>query len=166
MGELCEQCQERAEQWRNADFNLRPLQALIDKLAAAKPPVERPCAHCGNEIPAGGRADRKYCSAACRVAAHRKQHRPARRDGVCRPCEWCGVCLRLHRPDAKYCSHRCKQAAYRAWGGPDAAVKLISVLDAVIGDSPEARRQAAAMEPAELYEAARVAARILHRVQE
>lgn len=162
MGELCDQCQAHAEAWRNADVELPSLRAFLDKFEARRAPVERPCSHCGKEMAdLGSRADRKYCSGACRVAAHRKQHRPAARRGECRPCEWCEVCLRRHRPDAKYCSARCKQAAYRAWGGPYGTVKLIAALEAVTRDSPEGRQLVAELEPAELFEAAKMAARML-----
>ncbi len=116
MGELCAQCQAHAEEWRGADLSDLAASFRAWGIVDSRPPAERPCAHCGNEIP-GGRADRKYCTGACRVAAHRKQRRPARPGAwasECRPCEQCyDICLRGTRPDQRYCSAACKQAAYR-----------------------------------------------------
>jgi predicted nucleic acid-binding Zn ribbon protein len=119
VGELCDQCREHAEQWRDADLGdiggiAERFRTLRERLGHnPAPKVERPCAYCGGEIP-GGRSDRKYCTGACRVAAHRKQHRGQPLASECRPCEQCyEICLRGTRPDQRYCSAACKQVAYR-----------------------------------------------------
>jgi predicted nucleic acid-binding Zn ribbon protein len=40
--------------------------------------VERRCVQCGGALPEGSRADRRYCSSACRTAAYAERQRRAR----------------------------------------------------------------------------------------
>lgn len=52
---------------REAEANAREMRAWLESLQQS----ERVCLTCGD--PLHGRADRRYCSGACRVAAHRSR---------------------------------------------------------------------------------------------
>jgi hypothetical protein len=162
MVERCDECKAHAESWRRATSEDRTvfklISDLISKPRAGSPVVERPCARCGTEMAdLGGRSDRKYCSGACRVAAHRAQHRPPRFDRPCRPCEWCGGCMRWRRPDAKCCSNACKQAAYRASGLAESLELLATAVQLVRqADTPARVKALEESLPPELLEVARM----------
>lgn len=58
------------------------------------------CDHCGEYLT--GQQER-YCSGACRQAAHRARNRPARPD--MKPCPLCGELFEPLRPRQKYCDY-------------------------------------------------------------
>ena len=67
------------------------------------------CAHCGQTY-TPTRSDSIYCTAACRVAAHRaKASTPA----LVAVCVVCGQEFQPKRAGALYCSPSCKGKAYR-----------------------------------------------------
>ncbi len=56
-----------------------------ERLAVKAAAPERRCVHCGQAIPAGLRADARFCSERCNSAAHQVTRKMAARVGVPRP---------------------------------------------------------------------------------
>jgi endogenous inhibitor of DNA gyrase (YacG/DUF329 family) len=85
---------------------------------AESPRAARSCERCGDPLPAGLRAEARYCSKRCRQAASRASLRQrSGRAGLTAParCARCqGPMPSGVRPEARYCSKRCRQAASRA----------------------------------------------------
>lgn len=101
----------------------------------------RECAYQYCDAELTGRADQKYHSAACRVAAHRESRSDPREydgDGTLRRCEWCEQPIPYPRqlnPLARYCSNAHKQAYYRECGGPPiSAADLAGLAEALRGE--------------------------------
>ena len=64
----------------------------------------QPCARCGQTFLAT-RSTARYCSAACRQAAHRQRNSsPAQGDPYLLSCQVCAVEFLASRADAKFCS--------------------------------------------------------------
>ncbi len=76
---------------------------------------EKTCRVCGT--PFKGRANRLYCSPACKWQAFAQRHRRNGVDAHPLPVVACGQCGQDFQPKnsrAHFCSNRCRQAAYRA----------------------------------------------------
>jgi predicted nucleic acid-binding Zn ribbon protein len=84
---------------------------------AGAPEGSRSCERCGEPLPAGLRAEARYCSKRCRQAASRARLK----DGPSSPpptraetCVWCGGPMPADvRAEARFCSKRCRQASSR-----------------------------------------------------
>ena len=80
--------------------------------------TSRSCERCGNPLPAGLRAEARYCSKRCRQAVSRARLRQRSGRAGLSPPERCALCQGPMpsgvRPEARYCSKRCRQAASRA----------------------------------------------------
>jgi len=89
-----------------------------DTSSARRPAASRECCQCRQQIPAGARAEARYCSKRCRQAASRARVRERSGRSALAPPERCAVCdgpmPAGMRPEARYCSKRCRQAASRA----------------------------------------------------
>ena len=81
----------------------------------------QPCARCGQTFLAT-RSTARYCSAACRQAAHRARHnsRPEKGDPYLLTCAICAVEFLASRADAKFCSPTCRTHARRQRQGQEA----------------------------------------------
>lgn len=66
--------------------------------------VVRKCSGCGGDIPAGLRADAKYCSHKCGWASNMR-----RRQAMAgpRPCDWCESLFSPDKPSRRFCCHQC-----------------------------------------------------------
>ena len=75
------------------------------------------CERCGEALPAGLRAQARYCSKRCRQAASRarlKDRPPSPPPGPAETCAWCeGPMPGGVRVEARFCSKRCRQASSR-----------------------------------------------------
>jgi len=84
---------------------------------AGAPEASRSCDRCGEPLPAGLRAEARYCSKRCRQAASRKRlkDRPlSPPPGPAEACVWCGGPMPAGlRVEARFCSKRCRQASSR-----------------------------------------------------
>jgi hypothetical protein len=82
--------------------------ATVDTAVTQMKP--RRCVHCSRLL--SGRADARFCSAACRGAHWHRRVRIARI--LARRCEICRKRIAIgRRADARYCSARCRQKGYR-----------------------------------------------------
>ena len=78
------------------------------------------CARCGQTFLAT-RSTARYCSAACRQAAHRQRNSsPAQGDPYLLSCQVCAVEFLASRADAKFCSPTCRTHARRQRQGQEA----------------------------------------------
>ena len=79
--------------------------------------ASRSCERCGEPLPAGLRAEARYCSKRCRQAASRArlEHRPSSPPPTpAEACSWCdGPMPADRRVEARFCSKRCRQASSR-----------------------------------------------------
>ena len=79
--------------------------------------ASRSCERCGEPLPAGLRAEARYCSKRCRQAASRarlKDHPPSPPPSPAETCGWCGGPMPAGvRVEAWFCSKRCRQASSR-----------------------------------------------------
>ena len=77
----------------------------------------RLCERCGEPLPAGLRAEARYCSKRCRQAASRqrlKDRPPSPPPSPPETCSWCGGPMPSGlRVEAQFCSKRCRQASSR-----------------------------------------------------
>ena len=77
----------------------------------------RSCERCGEPLPAGLRAEARYCSKRCRQAASRarlKDRPPSPPPSPPETCAWCGGPMPAGvRVEARFCSKRCRQASSR-----------------------------------------------------
>jgi predicted nucleic acid-binding Zn ribbon protein len=77
----------------------------------------RLCERCGEPLPAGRRAEARYCSKRCRQAASRarlKDRPPSPSPSPPETCSWCGGPMPGGlRVEARFCSKRCRQASSR-----------------------------------------------------
>ena len=77
----------------------------------------RLCERCGEPLPAGLRAEARYCSKRCRQAASRarlKDRSPSPPPSLPETCSWCGGPMPGGlRVEARFCSKRCRQASSR-----------------------------------------------------
>lgn len=84
---------------------------------AGAPEASRSCERCGEPLPAGLRAEARYCSKRCRQAASRtrvKDRPPSPPPGPVEACVWCGGPIPAGlRVEARFCSKRCRQASSR-----------------------------------------------------
>jgi predicted nucleic acid-binding Zn ribbon protein len=84
---------------------------------AGAPEASRSCERCGEPLPAGLRAEARYCSKRCRQAASRarvKDRPPSPPPGPVEACMWCGGPIPAGlRVEARFCSKRCRQASSR-----------------------------------------------------
>jgi endogenous inhibitor of DNA gyrase (YacG/DUF329 family) len=75
------------------------------------------CAQCGEPLPAGLRAEARYCSKRCRQAASRarlKDRPPSPPPTATETCAWCdGPMPAGVRVEARFCSKRCRQGSSR-----------------------------------------------------
>jgi predicted nucleic acid-binding Zn ribbon protein len=75
------------------------------------------CERCGEPLPAGLRAEARYCSKRCRQAASRarlKDRPPSPPPSPAETCAWCAEPMPAGaRAEARFCSKRCRQAASR-----------------------------------------------------
>lgn len=70
------------------------------------------CQNCAQPLPPGSGPRRRYCSAACRVAAHRSaRHGPRWKWPYILTCAVCTVDFLAQRPEAIYCSPTCRAHA-------------------------------------------------------
>jgi predicted nucleic acid-binding Zn ribbon protein len=81
------------------------------------PEASRSCERCGGPLPAGLRAEARYCSKRCRQAASRarlKDRPPSPPPSPAEACVWCGGPMPAGlRVEARFCSKRCRQASSR-----------------------------------------------------
>jgi predicted nucleic acid-binding Zn ribbon protein len=88
-----------------------------DTAPAVAPEASRSCERCGERLPAGLRAEARYCSKRCRQAASRarlKDRPPSPPPGPVEACVWCGGPIPAGlRVEARFCSKRCRQASSR-----------------------------------------------------
>ena len=79
--------------------------------------ASRSCERCGEPLPAGLRAQARYCSKRCRQAASRarlKDRPPSPPPSPPETCSWCGGPMPGGlRVEARFCSKRCRQASSR-----------------------------------------------------
>ena len=79
--------------------------------------ASRSCERCGVPLPAGLRAEARYCSKRCRQAASRarlKDLPPSPPPSPPETCSWCGGPMPSGlRVEARFCSKRCRQASSR-----------------------------------------------------
>ena len=84
---------------------------------AGAPEASRSCERCGEPLPAGLRAEARYCSKRCRQAASRarlKDRPPSPPPTPAETCAWCdGPMPAGVRVEARFCSKRCRQASSR-----------------------------------------------------
>ena len=85
--------------------------------AAGAGEASRSCERCGEPLPAGLRADARYCSKRCRQAASRarlQDRPPSPPPSPPETCLWCGGPMPAGlRVEARFCSKRCRQASSR-----------------------------------------------------
>ena len=85
--------------------------------AAGAGEASRSCERCGEPLPAGLRAQARYCSKRCRQAASRarlKDRPPSPAPSPPETCSWCGGPMPGGlRVEARFCSKRCRQASSR-----------------------------------------------------
>ena len=88
-----------------------------DTAPAGVQEASRSCERCGEPLPAGLRAEARYCSKRCRQAASRarvKDRPPSPPPGPAQACMWCGGPIPAGlRVEARFCSKRCRQASSR-----------------------------------------------------
>ena len=88
-----------------------------DTAPAGVPEASRSCERCGEPLPAGLRAEARYCSKRCRQAASRarvKDRPPSPPPGPVEACMWCGGPIPAGlRVEARFCSKRCRQGSSR-----------------------------------------------------
>ena len=88
-----------------------------DTAPADAPEASRSCERCGRPLPAGLRAEARYCSKRCRQAASRarlKDHLPSPPPTPTEACAWCdGPMPAGLRVEARFCSKRCRQGSSR-----------------------------------------------------
>jgi predicted nucleic acid-binding Zn ribbon protein len=84
---------------------------------AGAPEASRLCERCGEPLPAGLRAEARYCSKRCRQAAARARlndRPPSPPPSPVEACMWCGGPIPAGlRVEARFCSKRCRQASSR-----------------------------------------------------
>ena len=95
-----------------------PVQGRARRLARGRcPEASRSCERCGDPLPAGLRAEARYCSKRCRQAASRarlKDRPPSPPPSPPETCSWCGGPMPAGvRLEARFCSKRCRQASSR-----------------------------------------------------
>ncbi|HEY5985366.1 MAG TPA: zinc ribbon domain-containing protein, partial [Streptosporangiaceae bacterium] len=83
--------------------NTKAARKLLAALADSSDDDAGGCEGCGAELPAGRRADAKWCSKACRQRAERANRREER------TCPSCGEVFQPDRADARFCSPACRQ---------------------------------------------------------
>ncbi|HYB23475.1 MAG TPA: hypothetical protein VED41_06745 [Solirubrobacteraceae bacterium] len=85
--------------------------------AAGVGEASRSCERCGEPLPAGLRAEARFCSKRCRQAASRtrlKDRPVSPPPAPAESCAWCGGPMPAGlRVEARFCSKRCRQASSR-----------------------------------------------------